>query len=210
MEQTIRKQTIDFFISDLGSDSPAPGGGAAAGLSGALGAALGKMVADLTIGKKKYAQDQALVQAADPMLATFGDSFLALADADAEAYAGYMRALALPKDNEQQITLRKEKLQEAIREATDVPLRVVETCENVLPILENLQGHSNITCRGDLAAAAIELSCAAKIAWLNVCANLPYWEDGEAANDLREATQERVATVSMRCDRLYQLIESTF
>ena len=100
MESGFSERTLSAFLGDLGSNSPAPGGGAAAGVSGALGAALGKMVAELTLGKQKYAAYSETAQNASEALTPLIERFSLLADDDAKAYLGYRNALALPKASE--------------------------------------------------------------------------------------------------------------
>lgn len=107
MESGFSERTLSAFLGDLGSNSPAPGGGAAAGVSGALGAALGKMVAELTLGKQKYAAYSETAQNASEALTPLIERFFLLADDDAKAYLGYRNALALPKASEEEHSLVK-------------------------------------------------------------------------------------------------------
>lgn len=206
MEASFRQQTIDGFLQTLGSDAPAPGGGAAAGIAGALGAALGKMVADLTLGRKKYADHAADAKAASDALQPLIERFAALADADAAAYDGVMRALAMPKDTEAERALRADALQIAIRTATDVPCAVIQTALEAVGILEALHGRSNTTCVGDLAAGAASLKAAGKAAWLNVLANLPYDKDRAAAETVFTEQRAALSALETRCDALYDRI----
>lgn len=207
MELQLADRTIQSFLSALGSRLPAPGGGAAAGLSGALGAALGRMVAELTLGREKYAalseHAKQASAALEPLIARFAD----LADADAAAYDGYMAALALPKTTEAEKQTRKAALQQAIHHATKVPCEVIDSAIETVMILEPLYGRSNPTCVGDLAAGAAELECAAKIAWLNILANLPYFSDREEAKTVLREQRTRLEALLERCDALYQMIE---
>ncbi len=207
MELRIAENTVQSFLTALGSNLPAPGGGAAAGLSGALGAALGRMVAELTIGREKYAAfSENAKQASDalePLIVQLTD----LADADAAAYDGYMTALSLPKVTESEKRARKTALQQAIHHATEVPCGVIDACLSAAEQLEALYGRSNPTCVGDLAAGAAELECAAKIAWLNILANLPYFSDREEAKAVLKEQRTRLEALSARCDALYQMIE---
>ena len=207
--QTIANSTVQDFLAALGSDASAPGGGAAAGLSGALGAALGRMVAELTHTREKYAAFADGAKAASSALLPLAERMLSLADADALAYAGYMDALALPKATENEKTVRRVAMQAAILRATEVPCGVIDTCLLILRQLEALIDRSNPTCAGDLAAAAAELTAAAKIAWLNVLANLPYWKDKEAAKAVRAEVQTKLDTLYTRCDALYSHIEAS-
>ncbi len=208
MEFGIKTLTVEQFLDALGSNSAAPGGGAAAGLSGALGAALGRMVAELTAGRQKYAAWSDAAKDVSDRLAPLTERFLALADRDAEAYSRYMDALALPKNDEAERAARKEAMQRAIRFATEVPCSVVETCLETVALLEQLYGQSNPTCAGDLAAGAAQLQCAAKIAWLNILANLPYYSDPEAAKTILSESEQNLSGLYARCEALYARVSA--
>ena len=208
MDEAFSEQSLHTFLSRLGSDLPAPGGGAAAGVSGALGAALGRMVAELTRGRAKYAEwEPDAVRASDALLPLI-DRFTTLAEADAAAYNGYMSALALPKSTDAERAERAAALDRAIRTATDVPCRVIETAEETIAIIERLVGKSNRTCAGDLAAGAAALRSAGKTAWLNVLANLPYYPDKAEAKRLYERQKTALDRLTVRCDKVYDTVES--
>lgn len=207
MELFLNEITVSGFLNALGSDAPAPGGGAASGLSGSLAAALGKMVADLTLKRKKYEDFWDLAKNASDILAVKIETFRILAEEDARAYTNYSKALALPKETEEEKATRKNALNEAILFSTDVPCRVISTALETLPVLENLYGKSNKTCMGDLAAAAEELNTACKIAWLNVLANVPYLPDAEVANKIMTEKKLLLDEVSKRCSALYDAVE---
>lgn len=206
MESGFSERTLSAFLGDLGSNSPAPGGGAAAGVSGALGAALGKMVAELTLGKQKYAAYSETAQNASEALTPLIERFFLLADDDAKAYLGYRNALALPKASEEEQLARKAAMQIAIHYATEVPCRVIAAGMETIVILEQLCGNSNPTCSGDLAAAAAEIAAAGKIAWLNVLANLPYFSDRAEAQTICAKQKATLTALCDRCERLYDTI----
>ena len=98
----LNKLTVQEFMDLLASDAPAPGGGSAAGISGALGASLASMVSALTLGRKKYADSQALAQSAIERAGQLQDGFLAAMERDTKAYNGFCQALSLPKDTEEE------------------------------------------------------------------------------------------------------------
>ena len=206
MEQSEQNESLQSFLMRLGSDAPAPGGGAAAGVSGALGAALGRMVAELTRGRKKYAAFEEKAEQASEALLSDIEWFSRLADADAAAYDGYMTALALPKETEEEQAERKEALQRAIHTATKVPCTVLEASLETISTIQTLYGRSNRTCVGDLAAAAACLKSAGWMAWLNVLANLPYFEDRNEALQIFETQKAALGELTSRCDALYHRI----
>ena len=207
MDTNILDSTVGSFLTDLGSDLPAPGGGAVSGLSGALGAALGRMVATLTLGRKKYESFSDHAAFAAEQLGKMVRTFSNLSDMDTEAYSGYIKAASMPKNTEEETTARREAMQNAIRNSADVPFQTLVACKQTLELIESLYGRSNTTCVGDLAAGATELSCAAKTAWLNILANLPYFSDRTAAEMLFCKSGELLDYVTEHASALYQRIE---
>ena len=208
MELHLKEMPVDDFLNALGSDTPAPGGGAASGLSGALAAALGKMVADLTIKRKKYEQYHELAKDASSALAILIDDFRTLSEEDTKAYMRYSEAIALPKNNEEEIEKRKSALNQAILYSTEVPCRVIDKAMETVKTLEMLYGKSNKTCMGDLAAAAEELNTACKLAWLNVLANLPYLPDPKDAHRIMKEKRSLLDEIQSRCSDLYSKVEN--
>ena len=103
----IRNETIEGFLARLASKAPTPGGGGAGALSGAVGCALGRMVAQLTIGRKKYAEAEETVIRLDERLGGLQENFLSLADRDEEVFGRFMEALGLPKESEEEKAVRK-------------------------------------------------------------------------------------------------------
>ena len=107
----VRKESIEAYLQRLSSSDPTPGGGGAAALSGALGCALGRMVANLTIGRRKYAAVEEEMRETEQKLRDLEEAFLRLSDSDEEAFSAFMEVLKLPKETEE------EKAVEALRAA---------------------------------------------------------------------------------------------
>ena len=121
------RHDLDGFVAVLGSAAPVPGGGSASAVAAGLGAALVQMVAALSMDRRSTPStaDLPLGRRTGPRLA---DQFLALADADAAAYAGYAAAMKLPRDTEDEKAARAEALRRPRAHASEVPLAVVEAC----------------------------------------------------------------------------------
>ena len=126
--------TITEFDDALASNAPAPGGGGAAALAGALAAALGSMVCNLTAGQKSYAQYEEDNQKALQHLEAARKHLLTLIDEDARAFAPLQKYLSLPKDDPE----RKAHMDAALRVACYVPTDVLYTCEDVAGLLASL------------------------------------------------------------------------
>ena len=165
--------TLGGFIDELGSAAPVPGGGSASAVAAGLAASLVAMVAALSEGRPKYAQHADLLAWANESGHRLADRFLELADEDSTAYAGFAAAMKLPRDTEDQIASRSAALQKAALVASEVPLRCVEACVELVAVAESLAGRSNVNAASDLNVAALLGEAAARGAAANVLINLP-------------------------------------
>ena len=159
------------FLSALASGDPTPGGGAAAALSAAMGAALVAMVARLTIGKKKYAEVdermQDLAQEAESLRLVLTDKITE----DSQSFDGYMQALHLPKGTEEEQAARKQALAAAALNAAEVPLEVARRCIQVLKLAGEVIEKGNLSAISDGASACYLAMAALGAAALNVREN---------------------------------------
>ncbi len=170
-------RTVTDFVDECSMDSPAPGGGSVAALSGALGAALANMVANLTVGKKGYEAywDEMKQVAAEAQ--AIKTRFVAAVDADTEAFNQVMNAFKLPKSTPEQKTVRNSAIQEATKQATLVPLSVLRLVPRAMQLAHQAAQHGNKNSASDAGVAASALRTAAEGAWLNVRINLAGIED---------------------------------
>jgi methenyltetrahydrofolate cyclohydrolase len=170
---SFRDATLGEFADQLASSDPVPGGGSASAVAAALGASLVAMVATLSQGRPKYAENSRLYEAAAPAAKALAQDLLDLADEDARAYAACAIALKLPREAFVDKELRDTRVRETARVAAEVPLRCVERCLDVLALAEMLAGRSNVNASSDLRVASLLLEAAADGAAANVLVNLP-------------------------------------
>ena len=124
----LTKKSVEEFLDNVASNAPAPGGGSVSALAGALGAALTSMVARLTIGKKNYADVQEEMEDVLKKSEGLRAQITAVIDEDTLAFNKVMQAFGMPKESDDQKSARTAAIQEATRNATTVPLRLMELC----------------------------------------------------------------------------------
>ena len=181
------------FVEVLASDAPAPGGGGAAALVGAIGTALGNMVGSLTLGKKKYADVQPDMEALAPEFDNAISMLLqAIAD-DAAAYDTVFNAYKLPKETDEEKAVRKAAIQEALTHAARVPLSVAERCVSIMPYIKEVAEKGNQNAITDSCVAMMCARTGALGAILNCRINLSSITDADVAGEL-----------ASRCDHLQQ------
>jgi len=192
------KASVAEYLADAASNKPAPGGGSASALAGALAAAMGEMASNFTVGKRKFRHVEAEVSDCLRRLQSDRADLLALVDADVQAYGAVSRAYGLPRDNEQQRAARTEAIRRALREAMDVPLRVMRCCARVAQVAERLASVANPNLLTDVGVSAILAEAACAAAALNVEVNLKFLGDAALAERVRGETSELLATTA-RC-----------
>ncbi len=192
----IGSDAIEGFLEGVAGEHPTPGGGSAAAVAGAMGAALVAMVGRLTVGKQKYeavaARFEELIRRADDAR----ERFLALADRDAEAFDRVMAAMKMPRGTEEERTARSDALGTASTEAADVPLRVARLALDVLALSIEAIESGNPNAASDGAAGAQVLAASARSAIYNVEINLGSLRDPAAVERLRSEVAELTTGVT--------------
>ena len=192
--------SVQEFGALLGSEAPAPGGGAAAALSGALGAALTSMVAALTVGKDGCGGAWELAAAARGDAEALRERFVSLMQRDADAFDDFMRALSLPREDAAQKAARTEAMQAALAVCTRSPLDTMALALEGLRLLSPLIGASNRNVVSDLGVAAVQLRAAAEGAWFNVLVNTKSLKDRALAEGFQQRARELLREVRALSD----------
>ena len=187
-------QTVQSFLDDLGSDAPTPGGGSGAAMVGAHGAALVRMLAQLTMGRKKYEAHHELMDAISEKAAEGRDAFLQLAVDDAAAYGAVSVAFKLPRETDEDKAARTAAIQDALKGACEVPLEVMTQCLEIIGLAKNAVFSGNKNALSDGAAGAEFCRAALRVASYNVKINLSSIKD-----------DEYVKTTQTRLDEMYYM-----
>lgn len=186
----LREMSIGGFVDELASSSAAPGGGSAAALSGALGAALVSMVCRLTAGKKGYEEFEEEVNAVLPLSEELHGKLLRAIDLDSAAFEKVMDAFALPKGTDEEKAARSEAIQTAFKGACESPRQTAADCLEILRLCVRVSGKTNINAASDLGVGASMALAGLESAAMNVLINLPSIRDEEYTEEVREEMKE--------------------
>lgn len=191
------------FIDELASSAPTPGGGGASAYCGALASALASMVANLTVGKKKYADVEADMIVMLEKLAVVRERLLELVDEDAEAFKPLAAAYRMPKSTPEEAAVKNEALQAALADACEVPLEIMRTCARVVEMSEFLAQHGSRLALSDVGVGALFAKAALNGASLNVFANVVSMDDKERADEYRREAITLMNVWSERADMVF-------
>ena len=193
------ERDIHSFLAVLASKAPTPGGGGAAALCAAAGIALGNMVGNLTLGKKKYAEVEEDIKALNERAEALRAEFLALIDADAEAFAPLSRAYGIPKDD----PARAEVMEAALLAAAGPPLEIMRKCAEALSLTAEYAAKGSALAVSDAGCAAALLRAAAEAAALNVFINTKSMTDRRTADRLNLEAHSLAAHCGLAAGEIY-------
>ncbi|MEF9954727.1 MAG: cyclodeaminase/cyclohydrolase family protein [Clostridium sp.] len=209
----LKNLTVTEFVNVTASDAPAPGGGSVAALAGALAAALAEMVANLTVGKEKYAavEDEMKKLADDG--AALRVELLEDIQKDSTSFNLYMDAIGMPKSTDEEKAARREAMQNGLKAAAQVPLSVGAAAYKIFPIAEAVVARGNTNAVTDGLVAAMMARTAVIGALFNVKINLGSIKDeafvAELAAEVKEleekaiAYEQKILKASDLSDKLY-------
>ena len=196
------------FVDLLASDAPAPGGGSAAALEGALGAALTAMVCSLTIGKKKYAEFEEIAKSAQAKANDLKARFVDVMDRDTEAFNVVSAAFGMPKATDEEKAARSAAIQKGLEGCTKTPFEMMELAVETLELTASILGKSNDSAASDLGVSALSLRAAIQGAWLNVLINIGSLKDTALAEDYRAKGEALLAKALPLADEIYSTVVS--
>lgn len=190
--------TVKGLLAETAGDAPVPGGGSISALNGAIAAALAEMVANLTIGKKKYADVQDEMAEIAKSAAALQKELVLDVDRDSEAYDGVSQAFKLPKETDEEKSIRSAAIQENTKKAALVPMEVARRASTLLPSIEAVVARGNQNAVTDGCVAMMCARVAVVGALFNVRINLTSIKDEEFVARLREEADRLEADVLAR------------
>lgn len=198
------EQNMQEFIKVLSSKAAVPGGGGACAYVAAAGMALGAMVANLTTGKKKYAQYQEEIEELLSKTEQLSKELMTYMDKDAESFEPLSKAYGLPKDTKEQQEYKDVVMEKALKEASLTPVALMEKILDALKILERLSVVGSRLAISDVAAGVQLCKAALNGASLNVFINTKLMKDTETAEELNTRTDALLIEGNELADRIYE------
>jgi formiminotetrahydrofolate cyclodeaminase len=195
--------SIATFLDDLASERPTPGGGGAAAVSGAIGAALVSMVANLTIGKKNYEAVWDDLKAVNAKAEALRAELTRAIEEDVAAFSSVMGAYGLPRATDEEKAKRAAAIQAALKDATLAPLRAVKACFEVIRLSGAVAENGNLNVISDAGVAVVSANAGLRSAALNVFINAKAIKD-------RAFAEKQLAEVNALLAEARELTESVY
>jgi formiminotetrahydrofolate cyclodeaminase len=202
----VESMTIQEFLDVLSSKEPVPGGGGASALAGALGNALGQMVANLTIGKKKYAQAEDEIKELAERMKGIQGQFTALADQDAKVFAPLAKCYSLPSGTEEEKAYKAEVMEARLLDASLVPMEIMEKASEMLEIMDILADKGSRMAVSDVGVGVQFIRTALLGAVMNVYINTRSMKNREKAEEMNEKAERLIKEGTEAADRIYQKV----
>ena len=194
------------FVSVLASDAPAPGGGGAAALVGAIGTALGNMVGSLTVGKKKYADVQDEIIALKAKCDALQKELLDQVEADDKGFVPLAKAYGIPKDDPN----RDQILEEATITACAVPMHIMELCCEAIEYIAVFAAKGSRLAVSDAGCGAVCCKAALQAASLNVFINTKSLKNREVAEEMNAKVNGMLNTYCALADEIFNTVKAGF
>jgi formiminotetrahydrofolate cyclodeaminase len=199
---------VTTFLDELASNAPAPGGGSVAALSGALGAALVSMVCNLTVDKKGYEAVQEDIQDLLAQSENLRKELADLLEDDVAAYTAYSQAAKMPRGTDEEKAERAEAMQAALKNATEVPLRIAEAAVKVMDLCMPAAEKGNKWAVSDAGVAVLMAEAALRSAALNVLINLGSLKDQDFVAAKRARLESLLEGKGVVRDEIYDYFVS--
>ncbi|AWN41624.1 methenyltetrahydrofolate cyclohydrolase [Methylobacterium durans] len=201
-------ETISKFLDGLASSAPTPGGGGAAAISGAMGAALVSMVCNLTIGKKKYVEVEAELKEVLAKSEALRATLTGMIADDVEAFDAVMAAYGLPKNTDAEKAARSETIQAALKTATDVPLACCRVCREVIDLAAITADKGNLNVISDAGVAVLSAYAGLRSAALNVYVNAKGLDDRGFADERLKELEGLLAEAGALNEKVYEVVRA--
>ena len=199
-------ETCRKFVEVLASDAPAPGGGGAAALVGAIGTALGNMVGSLTVGNKRYADVQEEIVALKAKCDALQTELLDQVEADDKGFVPLAKAYGIPKDDPN----RDKILEEATVTACAVPMHIMELCCEAIDYISVFAAKGSRLAVSDAGCGAVCCKAALQAASLNVFINTKSLKNREIAEEMNAKANGMLTKYCALADEIFNTVKAGF
>lgn len=204
----IVNQPVTTFLDELASSAATPGGGSAAAVMGAMGAALVSMVCNLTIGKKAYVEVEGDMKAILAEAEALRARIAGMVAEDVQAFDQLMAAYGLPKETDEDKAARSAAIQAGLKAATDAPLACARACAQAIELSLRVAEKGNRGVISDAGVGALAAQAALRSAALNVFINVPMIKDAEFAQSRKAEIEALLASATAQAEKAYQVTVS--
>jgi len=204
----IKDKSLQLFLDELASKAPTPGGGSAAAVMGAQSAALTSMVCNLTIGKAKYAEVENDMQGLLQKSEALRISLTGMIKADVDVFNRLMATYGLPKETDEQKSARSDAIQEALKEATEIPLACARACAEAVELSRIAAEKGNLAAISDAGVAVMAGYSGLKSAALNVYINTASLKDRIFADSKLAELDTILNGIDVAAEEIYQLVKN--
>jgi formiminotetrahydrofolate cyclodeaminase len=202
----VTQGSVEKFLDELASGNPTPGGGSAAAIMGAMGAALVSMVCSVTIGKQGYEAVEAEMQAVRRESERLRLQLTAMVADDIAAFGSIMAAYKMPKSTDQEKARRAIAIQAGLRRATEVPLDCARHCADVIALARRASEHGYLNVISDGGVGVLAGFTGLRSAALNVYINAPALKDRTFAEQAMAELKQLVESCSSESEAVYALV----
>ena len=194
------KYSLEEFVDALASKAAVPGGGGASALAASLGIALGNMVGEFTVGKKKYADAEDELRACMVRAKDLSGKFLNCIERDAEAFEPLSRAYAIPKDDKNRDII----MENCLRDAAKVPMEILHLVCEAIKLEERFAVLGSVMIQSDAAVGASILRSSLLGAAINVKINTKSMKDREYADSVNKEVDALVEEYLPLADSIFE------
>ena len=202
----IKEKSVQTFLDELASKASTPGGGSAAAIMAATSAALTSMVCNLTIGKAGYEAVHDDMKALLVKSEVLRANLTGMIKADVEVFNRVMAGYGMPKDSDDQKAARSTEIQEALKQATDVPLACARACAEAIELSREAAEKGNSNVISDAGVAVMAAYGALKSAALNVYINVGSIKDRDFAESRQATLEEILQSADIATEEIYQIV----
>jgi len=202
----ITQRPVQTFLDELASSAPTPGGGSAAAIMGAMGAALISMVCNVTLGKKGHEAVGPEMQSVRDASERLRARLTAMVADDVAAFDGLMAAYRLPKASEAEKAQRAEAIQINLRAATETPLACARACAEVVALSRRAGENGYAGVVSDAGVGVLAANGALRSAALNIYINAPSLKDRDYAHAAITEIEKLLSECARESEAVFQLV----